>query len=172
MTPCARGVSHSASLTLGEVLVRLFWCSGCYSLKSWWMDSRGLRKQKHPKVFPDLSKNKTDFGGLTWCFWLLTSLFKPNKTPTWTFWSPWETTALRSPYVSSDICQKKRSFSHLCCDYWKQESSSPSSKVPHSTHSCSRHADCFHTRAGNRVATFHELSWHKWRLTSRHACRV
>lgn len=67
--------------------------SGCLSLKFWWMDSTGLRKQTHLKVFlktREMSKSKTDFEGMTWCFWLLTFLFKLNKTPTAkNFRPPW-----------------------------------------------------------------------------------
>lgn len=37
-----------------------------------------------------MSKSKTDFEGMTWCFWLSTFLFKLNKTPTAkNFRPPW-----------------------------------------------------------------------------------
>ncbi len=56
------------------------------------------------------------------------------------------------PYMSSDIRQKRESLKHLCCDYWKRDFSSPSSKDLHSIHSCSQRPDCFHIHAGNTVA--------------------
>lgn len=64
------------------------------------------------------------------------------------------------PCVSSDIRQEKGSLKHLCCDYWRHDSSSPSSKDLHSTHSYSQGPDCFHIHAGNTVA-FCEPLWRK-----------
>lgn len=72
--------------------------------------------------------------------------------------------------MSSDICQKKGSLKHLCCDYWRHNFSSPSSKDPHSTHSSSQGPDFFHIHTGGRVA-FCELLWQKLSFLQGHLNR-
>lgn len=112
------------------------------------MDPTGLGKQTCPKVFPQTREMSTK-QNRSWRddFFpsYLTFLFKLNKTPPTLL----KMTALCFLHMSSDIRQKQRSLNHLCCDYWRHDFSSPSSKDLHSTHSCSLCPDCFHIHAGN-----------------------